>query len=95
MVVNEGGGELAEAALSEAVCAVLGDDLHPEVCLGVGAGHHAVHARNSGYLLMGSARRAWEFQPGRRAGVLGGVRGMLTDTALTDFIFMFFSPGQF
>ena len=38
---------------------------------------------------MGSARRAWEFQPGRRAGVLGGVRGMLTDTALTDLIFMF------
>ena len=44
VVVNEGGGELAEAALSEAVCAVLGDDLHPEVCLCVGAGHGAVHA---------------------------------------------------
>ena len=50
---------------------------------------------NSGYLLMGRARLAWEFQPGRRAGVLGGVRGMLTDTALTDFIFMFVSPSQF
>ena len=29
VVVNEGGGELAEAALAKPVCAVLGDDLHP------------------------------------------------------------------
>ena len=29
VVVDEGGGELAEAALAKPVCAVLGDDLHP------------------------------------------------------------------
>ena len=53
VVVNESCGELAEAALAKAVCAVLGDDLHPEVCLRVGAGHGAVHAGELGVLVDG------------------------------------------
>ena len=42
---------------------------------------------NSGYLLIGNARRAWVFQFGRRGFDLGGTRGMSNSTALISLIF--------
>ena len=93
VVVDEGCGELAEAALSEAVCAVFGDDLHPEVCLGVCAGHLAVHAGELGVLVDGEGTARVGVPAVATGGGLGGCAGDVDVDGADGLDFHFFSPG--